>query len=187
MQNTTNYALPTWEKDDQIKMSDFNAMTAKLDAALKSNADAVASEVTARETAVSAEAAARGALAKNLGAAGHNARVAFGTYTGQDRGGQSNPVVFNCPFYPVLLFVKQVAALGSGGGNYPALFLRGSGFSKPSSDNTVGSNATMYVEWADSSVTWYLKDSTAPWSQFDDADATYLYALVGYDKSAEEA
>ena len=180
MQNTANYQLPTWEQDDQIKMSDFNALTAKLDAALKQSADALASEQSAREAADSA-------LAKNLGAAGHNARVAFGTYTGQDRGGQSNPVVFNCPFYPVLLFVKQVAALGSGGGNYPALFLRGSGFSKPSSDNTVGANATMYVEWADSSVTWYLKDSTAPWSQFDDADATYLYVLVGYDKAAEDA
>ena len=51
MQNTTHYALPTWEKDDQIKMSDFNAMTAKLDAALKSNADALAFRGTPRQAA----------------------------------------------------------------------------------------------------------------------------------------
>ena len=34
MTKTTNYQLPKWEKTDRIQMSDFNDMTAKLDAAL---------------------------------------------------------------------------------------------------------------------------------------------------------
>ena len=34
MQKTTNYALPQWEKDDQIKMSDFNDAFANIEAAL---------------------------------------------------------------------------------------------------------------------------------------------------------
>ena len=40
MKRTTNYDLPTWEKDDFIRMQDFNDLTGKLDAALKSGADA---------------------------------------------------------------------------------------------------------------------------------------------------
>ena len=39
MTKTTNYQLPKWEKTDRIQMSDFNDMTAALDAALKAVAD----------------------------------------------------------------------------------------------------------------------------------------------------
>ena len=46
--HTTNYQLPKWEKTDRIQMSDFNDMTATLDAALKANADAIAAETAAR-------------------------------------------------------------------------------------------------------------------------------------------
>lgn len=34
MQQTTNFSLPVWEKSDPIRMTDFNAMTTALDAAL---------------------------------------------------------------------------------------------------------------------------------------------------------
>ena len=40
--HTTNYQLPKWEKTDRVQMKDFNDMTAKIDAALKANADAIA-------------------------------------------------------------------------------------------------------------------------------------------------
>ena len=43
MKRTANYDLPTWEQDDAIRMKDFNDLTGKLDAALKSGADANAS------------------------------------------------------------------------------------------------------------------------------------------------
>ena len=39
MKRTTNYSLPTWEKSDPIKMSDFNDLTHKLDTALKGHDD----------------------------------------------------------------------------------------------------------------------------------------------------
>ena len=81
MKKTDNYSLPQWEKQDFIKMEDFNDAFDKTDAALKANADATA-------TGLNAEIAARGeadaALSKNLGAAGHNCRVKWGTYTGTD-------------------------------------------------------------------------------------------------------
>ena len=53
MKKTDNYSLPQWEKQDFIKMEDFNDLTQKTDAALKANADATA-------TGLNAETAARG-------------------------------------------------------------------------------------------------------------------------------
>ena len=54
--HTTNYQLSQWETTDRILMSDFNADNAKIDAALKANADAISAEATARTAAVSAKA-----------------------------------------------------------------------------------------------------------------------------------
>ena len=34
MEYTVNYQLPTWVKEDRIRMEDFNDMTDKLDAAI---------------------------------------------------------------------------------------------------------------------------------------------------------
>ena len=178
MKRTTNYALPTWEKSDFIQMSDFNDLTQKADAALKANADAIGEKADGAATS-----AALAALAKNLGAAGHNCRIAVGSYTGQGHGGQDNPVVFNCPFYPVLLFMKRTDSLSAGGAAHPALFLRGDPHTNTTAESTSGT--PLYVSWADSSITWYAKDITKPSSQFDDPNATYLYVIVGYDKTAE--
>ena len=71
--HTTNYQLSQWETTDRILMTDFNSDNAKIDAALKANAEAIAAETTARaglaqtvagkadQSALEAEAAARGA------------------------------------------------------------------------------------------------------------------------------
>ena len=42
MTKTTNYQLNQWAKTDRLMMDDFNADNAKIDAALKANADAIA-------------------------------------------------------------------------------------------------------------------------------------------------
>ena len=47
--HTTNYQLNQWEATDQVLRTEFNADNAKLDAALKANADAIAAEAAARE------------------------------------------------------------------------------------------------------------------------------------------
>ena len=41
MEHTTNYQLSQWESTDRIMMSDFNADNAKIDAALKTQAEAI--------------------------------------------------------------------------------------------------------------------------------------------------
>ena len=48
MTKTTNYQLNQWAKSDRVMMDDFNADNAKIDAALKANADAIAAETAAR-------------------------------------------------------------------------------------------------------------------------------------------
>lgn len=59
MKRTTNYSLPTWEKSDFIQMSDFNDLTHKLDAALKSHDDTLNTKAdTSAVTAVQQEVAA---------------------------------------------------------------------------------------------------------------------------------
>ena len=40
MNKTTNFDLPQWVKEDPIKMQDFNAAFASIDAALKAEGDA---------------------------------------------------------------------------------------------------------------------------------------------------
>ena len=69
MTKTTNYQLNQWAKSDRVMMDDFNADNAKIDAALKANADAIA------ETA----------------AACGNCRIVYGSYVGNGQYGSSNP------------------------------------------------------------------------------------------------
>lgn len=73
MKRTTNYDLPTWEKDDFIRMQDFNDLTGKLDATLKSGADAQ----TALQNAIKAVKA----TAENAYSSANKPYVA-GSYTG---------------------------------------------------------------------------------------------------------
>ena len=59
MEKTINYQLNQWAAGDKVQRVDFNADNAKLDAALKANADAITAEVSARDKAVAAEVSAR--------------------------------------------------------------------------------------------------------------------------------
>ena len=54
--HTTNYNLNQWEATDKVLRTDFNEDNAKIDAALKTNADAIAAETAARTAAVSSKA-----------------------------------------------------------------------------------------------------------------------------------
>lgn len=54
MAETGNYQLKQWESEDRILMEDFNADNAKVDQALKSQAEALAAETATREAAVTA-------------------------------------------------------------------------------------------------------------------------------------
>lgn len=100
MDKTANYNLPQWVETDPIRMKPFNDAFDGIDLALKANADAAQALQSGK-----ADAQTVSALAKNLGAAGHNCRVAFGSYVGDGNVGQATPTTLASPFYPVLVLV----------------------------------------------------------------------------------
>ncbi len=86
MKKTDNYSLPQWEKQDFIKMEDFNDLTQKTDAALKANADATVTGLNAEIAARGeADAALQAALTAAVGTTGYNCRMIAGSYTGTGR------------------------------------------------------------------------------------------------------
>lgn len=86
MKQTSNYQLNQWEKTDRILMEDFNGDNAKVDAALKGNADAVAALQTA------------------LAGAG-NCEIGMISYTGTGKSGDSNPTTVTFPKMPAGFFL----------------------------------------------------------------------------------
>ena len=179
MKKTDNYSLPQWEKQDFIKMEDFNDAFGKTDAALKANADATATGLNA-ETAARGEAIA--ALGKNLGAAGHNCRIAFGSYTGTGATGAANPNTLQFDFYPVLVLVAPVKP--DGYTKNPMVLTRGRSVAATYPDGA--SKWELTVSWTDSSVSWYSSENDTGY-QHNRSGSAYLYAMLGYDKAKETA
>lgn len=97
MQKTANYQLNQWVKSDRIQMEDFNSDNAKIDAALKSNADGVAALQTA------------------LAGAG-NCGIAVTGYTGAGVYGaeNANTLSFEHPPLAVFIFGGDVGFLSRG-------------------------------------------------------------------------
>ena len=178
MKRTTNYALPTWEKSDFIQMSDFNDLTQKTDAALKANADAAQALQSGK-----ADAQTVSALAKNLGAAGHNCRVAFGEYTGTGTTGADNPNVLNFDFYPVLLVVASATRANSS--NRPHFFLRPRTVANSPYAGT-SEPVAIKVTWADNGISWYVTSGKET-HQLNTSGAIYYYTVLGYDKVKENS
>ena len=178
MKKTDNYSLPQWEKQDFIKMEDFNDAFGKTDAALKANADAAA-------TGLNAEIAARGeaiaALGKNLGAAGHNCRIAWGSYTGTGTTGETSPNTLQFDFCPVLVLIGDTKATSAP--RNPTVFLRDR--IKVCAD-PAGGNGLLVATWSDNALSWYCRSDNA-YYQLNGSGELYRYAVIGYDKAKEEA
>ena len=92
MTKTTNYQLNQWAKSDRVMMDDFNADNAKIDAALKANADTAAALQTA------------------LANAG-NCSIAISSYTGNGKHGSANPTVINFSKKPTLFIARGKTAI----------------------------------------------------------------------------
>ena len=184
MKKTDNYSLPQWEKQDFIKMEDFNDLTQKTDAALKAHDTALGEKATATALAAEAEnrSAALAALSKNLGAAGHNCRIAFGSYTGTGTTGAASPNTLQFDFYPVLVLVAPVKPSGST--QNPSIFLRGR--DRASSQPEGGNDYQLTAAWTDNALSWYSTDTYAGY-QHNFKGNVYCYAVLGYDKVKEEA
>ena len=88
--HTTNYNLNQWEATDKVLRTEFNADNAKIDAALKANADAIA----ALSTQLTSGLAGKG-----------NCQIYTSSYTGTDTYGQSAPCSLTFPGTPLVVFI----------------------------------------------------------------------------------
>lgn len=159
MKRTANYALPDWEKSDFIKMDDFNDAFGKLDAALKANADAAAGK---------ADGAAIAALQKSIGTVGKTCRLVYGSYVGDGRVGENQPVSLAFDFYPSVILVTRAS------GGRSTCFIHGCGYA----DSTNGGN--MIVTWTNGSVTWCYNGSSG-YDMNNGNGETYYYVALGYE------
>lgn len=168
MEKTTNYKLPRWEKDDFVKMDDFNAAFQTIDETLKAGADAVADEAAARETAVTA-------LAQDVGEGGKNCRIAFGSYRGNGKIGSANKRTISVDFVPMLAVIISEEDIGGNYGYTPMLLLRGC--TTASRNTFTGSGSSPTVSWGAKSVTWHAEHDM---TMLNYKDWTYQYVVIGY-------
>ena len=150
--HTQHFALNRWDLNDQIIMEDFNDDNAKIDAALKANADAI----SALQTAV--------------GTGGKTARIAYGSYQGDGQYGPSHPNSLQFDFTPVFVYVAE------NDNHQKSPMLRGC----TETNSTYGDKITLV--WTDHGVSWYTStDVTNPQlNQNNQENVMYYWLAIGY-------
>lgn len=157
---TEHLQLNQWVGTDPFRMADFNEDNAKLDAAVKANADAIASNTQAITALQS------GGL-----------KIAVGSYAGSGTFGQANPKTLTVGFKPKYVrilctekgvvnhFYSLEAISGVSGatiyGNYA-----NSSFQKP-----------VTLTWLDNGISWYSTENAT--YQMNNTDFVYYYMMLG--------
>ena len=181
MKKTDNYSLPQWEKQDFIKMEDFNDAFGKTDAALKAHDTALAEKATATALAAEAEnrsaalAALQASLAAAIGSGGKTCRIFTGSYTGTG----STSVSISTPFYPVLAFVQSA-------GMATALCLfRSADTVQNNKDFGVSDGKSLTVTWGARQLSWVCSSGGTMSSTYagNSKNVEYHYVIVGFDNA----
>lgn len=171
IETTKNYALPKWKKSDFIQMDDFNDAFAKLDTALKAEADARAA---ADSTASKALSALEQTVTKSK-----LCRIKCGSYTGNGKSGKANPNTLSCDFYPVLLIISKIDEYSN---ITRAVAIRGISKFSGGAGNRQNINT-----WSERSVSWYSETETDTYYnaydvQLNTSGIVYQYLILGYDQ-----
>ena len=184
MQKTTNYQLCQWDGDDRILRTDFNEDNAKIDAALKQQANSIAginsalpgkadaatvtsltnklnTEIQERKDAVTAEAAARTAALALKG----NCQIYYTTYVGD--GAESRTMTF--PARPLLILVQ--------GGNLICRAIQGNEYFMCRSNGEYGQLCA--ATWSGNSFSW---ESNGTYGANVSGTTYYLVALMAADE-----
>ena len=181
MKKTDNYSLPQWEKQDFIKMEDFNDAFGKTDAALKAHDTALGEKAAATALAAEAEnrsaalAALQTALSAAIGSGGKTCRIFTGSYTGTGTTSVSIPT----PFYPVLAFVQSA-------GMATALCLfRSADTVQNNKDFGVGDGKSLTVTWGARQLSWVCSSGGTMSSTYagNSKNVEYHSVIVGFDNA----
>lgn len=171
IETTKNYALPKWKKSDFIQMDDFNDAFAKLDTALKAEADARAA---ADSTASKALSALEQTVTKSK-----LCRIKYGSYTGNGKSGKANPNTLSCDFCPVLLIISRIDEYSN---ITRAVAIRGVSKFGSGAGNRLNINT-----WSERGVSWYSETETDTYYnaydvQLNTSGLVYQYLILGYDQ-----
>lgn len=164
MKQTANYKLSQWEGTDRILMEDFNGDNAKIEAALKAQANTLATHGTALD-AMKTHAATLSSHTSSLAALNTavskrgNCQIEFITYRGTNKGIESNPKVLTFSHKPMAVF------LYSNGKHF--VWAARDSISVPNSGD--GRNQVHFT-WNDRSVSWYGDNTSIG---MDDSYNTY--------------
>ena len=178
MKKTDNYSLPQWEKQDFIKMEDFNDAFGKTDAALKAHDTALGEKAAATALAAEAEnrsaalAALQTALSAAIGSGGKTCRIFTGSYTGTGTTSVSIPT----PFYPVLAFVQ------SAGMATAFCLFRSADTVQNNKDFGVGDGKSLTVTWGARQLSWVCSSggTMSSTSAGNSKNVEYHYVIVGF-------
>ena len=181
MKKTDNYSLPQWEKQDFIKMEDFNDAFGKTDAALKAHDTALGEKAAATALAAEAEnrsaalAALQASLAAAIGSGGKTCRIFTGSYTGTG----STSVSIPTPFYPVLAFVQ------SAGMSTAFCLFRSADTVQNNKDFGVGDGKSLTVTWGARQLSWVCSSGGTMSSTYagNSKNVEYHYVIVGFDNA----
>ena len=181
MKKTDNYSLPQWEKQDFIKMEDFNDAFGKTDAVLKAHDTALAEKAAATALAAEAEnrsaalAALQASLAAAIGSGGKTCRIFTGSYTGTG----STSVSIPTPFYPVLAFVQ------SAGMATAFCLFRSADTVQNNKDFGVGDGKSLTVTWGARQLSWVCSSGGTMSSTYagNSKNVEYHYVIVGFDNA----
>ena len=152
MEHTKHYHLSQWSMEDRIQMQDFNDDNAKIDAALKAEAETRQAADTAQQAALNNHTA----QITKLG----NCQISRFTYTGT---GPDVPQVLTFPKKPLMVMMMN----GSGCAAF-CLY----GFT--SSRLLDSSNGHFPVSWTENSLTWTSSTMNAKGTPYP---ALVLYAM----------
>ena len=171
IETTKNYALPKWKKSDFIQMDDFNDAFAKLDTALKAEADARAA---ADSTASKALSALEQTVTKSK-----LCRIKYGSYTGNGKSGKADPNTLSCDFYPVLLIISRIDEYSN---ITRAVAIRGISKFGSGAGNRLNINT-----WSERGVSWYSETETDTYYnaydvQLNTSGIVYQYLMLGHDQ-----
>lgn len=150
---TPNYALNQWEREDRVLMEDFNADNVKIDTAL-------AAEAKARATAdstINATLSAHSAALSKLG----NCQIYTTSYVGNGKYGQEHSNTLSFPRKPLLVII--------GGVEYGVLIAMIQGCQ--SIFHLDSNDYVCIATWQGNSVSWY--NTRNPLAQMNDEGKTY--------------
>ena len=163
MQHTSKYQFKLIEGTDNFSPAPLNQNAQKTETLLAGMEE----DLAALEDSVDSQLAA---VTAALGSGGHTARIAYGSYTGTGTYGASNPTVFSCDFYPLLVVVEwQNYQYG-----HPLILARGV-TTMPTNFNGYH---TVTVAWGNTQVEIYTTVSADV--QFNMAGEAYHYVILGY-------